>query len=212
MSGRLQPPPRIPAKGLLLLAIGRKTGFDHFGGTNDAYLGSLAPLLAMILVSTAWLGVRDHAPHQALAVCLRLVCMLLAPVVIADLFCRVWKRNGQWALYANLLNWAQFLSWFILVLVLFAAQLGIAAGMDQQAALIAAGLVLVAYLTWFHWFLARQTLAVSRRRVLLLMLISGAALLAINATELLGDQAKSAKSTPPALLVPDSAATNGSTL
>ncbi len=208
MSGRLPIRAKIPAKGLLLLAVGRKAGFDHFGTDTDAYLGSLAPLLALILVSCAWTGVHNAAPRHAASLFLRLICMLLAPVVIADLFCRVWKRAGQWALYANLLNWSQFLAWFVLVVLLFIAQLGVSAGANPGIAVGLAGLALLVYLSWFHWFLARKVLAVSRARVLMLLVISAMVTLAIGAVSLLGDQDSAG-----ALSLPDSvAAPNGSTL
>ncbi len=187
MSGRLPIRAKIPAKGLVLLAVGRKAGFDHFGTDVDAYLGSLAPLVALILVSCAWVGVHNSAPHHAASLCLRLICMLLAPAVIAELFCRVWKRAGQWALYANVLNWSQWLAWFVLVILLLVAQLFVDAGASPAVAVGFAGLALLMYLTWFHWFLARKVLAVSRARVVMLLVVSAVVTLMIGAVSLMGD-------------------------
>jgi hypothetical protein len=180
--------PRIPAKGLLLLALGRKAGFDHFGTDGDAYLASLAPLLALGLVGSVWHGVEQASWRLGAALSLRLICVLLAPAVVAEVFCRRWKRAGQWALYANMLNWSVWLSWFALVVLLLGSEILSSAGVNGGVVISLAALALFAYLGWFHWFLARQILAVSRRRVFLLLLCSLLVSLAIAAVSVDDDQ------------------------
>ena len=157
------------ALGLLLIGTGRAAGFAQFGGNVDAFLASLAPLLAILIVLggvVAWSG---H-PWAGLSAVLTGVCDLLAPAVIADLFCRLWHRRQHWALYANVLNCAQWLMIAVLLLLLPLASLGSAMGLSMQHA----GLLLMAlfglYVLWFHWFAARHTLDLSRGRALLVML------------------------------------------
>jgi len=166
------------ALGLLLIGTGRQAGFAQFGANADAFLASLAPLLAFLIVLAAALAWSGNA-LAGLAFFLSAVCDLLAPVVIVDLFCRLWHRRQHWALYANVLNCAQWLMLAALVLLLPLASLTVAAGLSPAAA---AGLMIAAfalYAMWFHWFTARHVLDISCGRALLVMLavVFGTALL-----------------------------------
>ena len=155
--------------GLLLIGTGRAAGFAQFGGNADAFLASLAPLLAVLIVLggvAAWAG---H-PWIGLTAVLTGVCDLLAPAVIADLFCRLWHRRQHWALYANVLNCAQWLMLAALVLLLPLASLGTALGLPSQQAALLVMAAFGLYVMWFHWFTARHVLDISRGRALLVML------------------------------------------
>ncbi len=157
------------ALGLLLIGTGRAAGFAQFGRNAEAFLASLAPLLAFLLVLggvVAWAG---H-PWIGVSTVLTGVCNLLAPAVIADLFCRLWHRRQHWALYANVLNCAQWLTLAVLVLLLPLASLGLAMGLSVPQAALLLMVVFVLYLMWFHWFAARHALALSRGQALLVML------------------------------------------
>ncbi len=155
--------------GLLLIGTGRAAGFAQFGGSAEAFLASLAPLLGFLIVLggvVAWSG----RPWVGLAAVLTGVCDLLAPVVIADGFCRLWQRRQHWALYANVLNCAQWLMLAVLLLLLPLASLAIALGLPAARAALPVMGVFGLYVMWFHWFTARHVLDLSRGRALLVML------------------------------------------
>jgi len=157
------------ALGLLLAGLGRPAGFAQFGATADAFLASLAPLLAFLIVLgavLAWSG----RPLLGLTFFLTMVCGLLAPAVIADLFCRLWQRRQHWARYANVINCTQWLMVAALMLLMPLAALAVSFGLNPVAA--AAGVLAAfgVYVMWFNWFAARHVLDLSRGRALLVML------------------------------------------
>jgi hypothetical protein len=155
--------------GLLLIGTGRAAGFAQFGATREAFLASLAPWLGLVIVlaaTTAWSG---HA-ELGIAFFLIAVCNLLAPAVIAELFCRLWDRREHWALYANVLNCSQWLimAMFLLMLPFASATLALGAPLAVATGLLLAGWS--AYVLWFHWFAARHALNLSRGRATVVML------------------------------------------
>jgi hypothetical protein len=76
----------VPRKGIFLgilrIARGRADGIECFGGTVQAYLSSLAPLLAFPLVG-AVLGMFTEGPRRALTGLAMTVCALLTPAVVS---------------------------------------------------------------------------------------------------------------------------------
>ena len=157
------------AVGLLLVGIGRPAGFAQFGGTAEAFLASLAPLLGFLIVlcgALAWTG------HWLLGLTffLVLVCDLLAPAVIADLFCRLWHRREHWACYANVLNWTPWLFVAMFTMLMPVAAAFVSAGVNPAIAAAAVLAVLGLYGMWFNWFAARYVLQLSRTRALLVTL------------------------------------------
>jgi hypothetical protein len=155
--------------GLLLVGLGKPSGFSQFGGTKDAFLGSLAPLLAFLFVLSgmiAWSG----RPLVALSFFLTVLCDLLAPPVIADFFCGVWQRRDCWARYANVLNCAYWLIPAAVILMSPVVALILSAGISVQVASGAMLLVFSCYMMWFYWFAARHVLNLSPARALLVML------------------------------------------
>ena len=174
---KMRPNGRL-ALGLMLIGTGRAAGFAQFGASTEAFLASLAPWLGLLVVlagAIAWSG----RPGLGLAFFLVALCNLLAPSVIADAFCRVWDRRQHWALYANVLNCAQWLILVVIVLLLPLATLAVAAGLSQDSTVRLMMATLVAYVMWFHWFAARHVLQVSPARALVVMLgvLFGTALL-----------------------------------
>jgi hypothetical protein len=173
-------PIRRSGLGLLLLAAGRKSGFACFGTDNDAYLASL--LLAFTLVSGGLLALKT--PRGAATLFLLSLCQVLAPPVIAHPFCRRWGRLDRWALYANILNWAPFLFFIVLALVMLVARIAVQSGMPADPAAGFALLLLLSYMLWFQWFVARGALVISRGRTALLLgstLLFGVVLVSIQA-------------------------------
>ena len=175
-------PIRRSGFGLLLLAVGRKSGFACFGTDNDAYLASLAPLVAFTLVSGGLLALKT--PRGAATLFLLSLCQVLAPPVIAYPLCRRWGRLDRWALYANILNWAPFLFFMVLALVMLVARIAVQSGMAADPAAGFALLLLLGYMLWFQWFVARGALAISRRQTAVLLgatLAFGVVLVSIQA-------------------------------
>jgi hypothetical protein len=159
---------RRPAFGLLLLGIGRPEGLAQFGNDPDSYLGSLAPLLGLQIVMALLFGVKAGV-SLALLFFLIVVCNLLAPPVIGHVFCAWWGRRAQWPLYANVLNWSVWLMVGVLLILLPAASMTLSAGLSPTgAASLLLGVVSL-YVLWFHWFVARHALSLSRGRALLVM-------------------------------------------
>ncbi len=155
--------------GLFLIGTGRPAGFAQFGGNTDAYLSSLAPWLG-VLVALAFVLAVSGNPLPAAAFFLLAVCNLLAPAVIADLFCRLWGRRQHWALYANVLNCAQWLMVGVILVLLPVASAFLMSGLSQEdTGRLLLGL-LAAYTLWFHWFAARHALQISAGRAMIVML------------------------------------------
>jgi hypothetical protein len=154
--------PRRPGLGLILLAVGRAEGFTHFGTDTDAFLASLAPLVAFALVIGGLVALSGRVLFGPELFLLWLVG-ILAPAVIAHPLCVRWQRQAYWPLYANILNWSKLL--FLMVAPL---AIGLAASVPAAGAVVA--LALFAYGFWFQWFVARGALRLSRVKALLLLL------------------------------------------
>jgi hypothetical protein len=162
------PAKRRTALGLLLIGTGRAEGFAQFGTSADAFLASLAPLLGILIVLSglvAWTG----RPLLGLTFFLFALCDLLAPAIIADLFCRLWHRRERWGLHANVLNCSQWLILGVLIILMPAASLAIGLGVPKELAAQMLLIALCGYILWFHWFAARHALGLSAGRALLVM-------------------------------------------
>jgi hypothetical protein len=150
MSGN--PERRNPALGMLLLAIGRRSGFAHFGTDRDAFLGGLAPVLGFAIVTSSLRFLNGQYRFGLDAFCAALV-LLLAPPVIADLFC-----------FAAIITWSQWLVMALGGILVITLNM---AGPGQTSAQVAAQSMLlcaIVYAIWFTWFVARHALDVSRWR------------------------------------------------
>jgi hypothetical protein len=146
---------------MLQLAAGRAQGVTFFGADVDAFLSSLAPLVAFALVSGGLVALAGK-PRLAMELFLVSVIGMLAPAVIAHPLCRRWQREAYWPLYANILNWAR-----LMFLMLAPMALGVAAAAPGAAWAI--GIALMLYVLWFQWFVARTALRLSALRALALM-------------------------------------------
>jgi hypothetical protein len=167
MSGRAyQGPPAGGGSvvlGIIRLARGRADGIRQFGATRDAFLASLAPLIALPLVG----GVRMLLGGGGLGVLsdlLASLCALVAPPVLSFEIARLWGRQAAWLRFATAFNWCQWaipLVGGMLVLVLgILAALGLPSVLTWNALLSG----LAVYGLWLHWFLARHGLGLSPMR------------------------------------------------
>jgi hypothetical protein len=155
--------------GLLLIGTGRAAGFAQFGASRDAFLASLAPWLGLLIVLAGMMAWAGH-PVPAGVFFLMALCNLLAPAVIAEMFCRAWNRREYWGLYANVLNCSPFLMVAAFILLVPLASLAVPLGASVTMATYLALGGWFGYMVWFHWFAARHALSISSARATLVML------------------------------------------
>lgn len=173
--------------GIMRVARGRADGIGFFGSSPQSYLSSLAPLIAFPLVG-AVLAIFSDGPRRALTDLAMMLCALLTPAVVSFEMARLWKREDTWVRFATAFNWCQWILPVLAGLLLIPLSLAIALGMNENVA----GSVLVGclglYGLWLHWFLARQTLALSGfRAVVLVVLVNFGTGLAVMGPRLVAD-------------------------
>jgi len=149
-----------PLFGILLLGRGRAAGMAQFGATPNAYLASLAPLVAFPLVGALLLILRGD-PIEALTDFLEVICALLAPAVLSQALARFWRCEAAWLRYATAFNWCQWLMPLVLTLALIVFGIALQLGLPERAAGIGVVGVLALYALWLHWFVARHGLGLS---------------------------------------------------
>ncbi len=155
--------------GVARLARGRADGLALFGDTTQAFLASLAPLVAFPLVGGVLL-LADGGGLPALSDLLGTLCALLAPPVISWWFARRWRREALWTRFATAFNWCQWAIPAIASLLLLALGVLMTAGLPNTVAGVAVILGMVGYGLWLHWFVARQGLDLSPGRAVVFVL------------------------------------------
>lgn len=155
--------------GIARLARGRADGLAHFGATSQAFLASLAPLIAFPLVGSALL-LANGGGLPAVADLLATLCALLGPPVVSWWFARRWDREARWTRFATAFNWCQWAIAVVATALLFVAGLLMAVGVPRGLAGVMFLFGLVGYGLWLHWFLARRGLDLSGLRAALLVL------------------------------------------
>jgi hypothetical protein len=159
MSGRARGQlPRLGniVAGIMRLARGRADGLLHFGATREAFLVSLAPLVAFPLVGGALMLLGGAGLH-ALSYLLATMCALLGPPVLSFEVARLWGREAAWLRYATAFNWCQWVPMFASLLLMLLGILG------------ALWFALVGYALWLHWFVARHGLGLSGLRAVVMV-------------------------------------------
>jgi hypothetical protein len=169
------PPPQRAAfgnvlLGMLLVARGRRDGIAQFGATTQAFLASLAPLIAFPLVGGA-LALTGGHPLDALTDLLATACALLAPPVLSWEVARFWRREDHWLRFATAFNWCQWLLPLLGVVLMLLLGMASTLGLSPRAGGMLLVLCLGAYGLWLHWFLARHALQLSGPRAALLVLV-----------------------------------------
>ena len=175
-----------PLAGAALLAIGRGHGIERFGHTPQAFLASLAPLIAFPLVGSAVMFFGGRPGSALIALLLTVVAQLTPPVASHFLAVR-WGREAEWMRFATAFNWCQ---WAIPVagfVLLIGLQLFTGGSLSEEQAAQLLILCLALYGIWLHWVVARNGLALSRSRaVLLVILVNGATVGLVMAPRLIG--------------------------
>lgn len=172
VSRNARPPPGSGSGillGILRVALGKTDGIAQFSAGRQAFLTSLAPLIAFPLVGAGLLASHGSgllAGEEFLAT----LVMLLSPPVISFELARWWKREAAWWRYATAFNWCQWAIPVVATVILSLAGLAMGAGLPNRVAAILAMAGLVGYALWLHWFLARHGLGLSRLRAVALVL------------------------------------------
>jgi hypothetical protein len=169
MSGGVAPRKSI-LLGLFRVALGRADGIACFGSNAQAFLTSLAPLIAFPLVG-AGVGLFTEGPRRTLTDLALTLCALLTPAVVSYELARFWNRADFWARFATAFNWCEWILPVLACLIMVPLSIGISMGLDQDVA----GLLLLGclggYGMWLHWFLARNALGLTRLRAVALVFL-----------------------------------------
>jgi uncharacterized membrane protein YphA (DoxX/SURF4 family) len=167
MSGRQQPNLLL---GVLRLARFDAAGLAEFGATTQAFLASLAPLIAFPLVGAGLMLLRGGG-LDAVAGFLATLCALLTPPVLSQLLALLWRREPEWLRYATAFNWCQWVIPVAAVAVLLLAGLLVTMGLPNRVGALIVVLVLLSYGLALHWFIARNGLRLSAVRAAILVLV-----------------------------------------
>ncbi len=152
-------------RGMLQLALWRSAGIHAFTGTKQAFLNSLAPLLAMPVVGFLLLAVQGKV-LDAVSNLLLAVVILLAPIAASHLVAKWWRREGLWLRFAVALNWCQWVITAVAMLLVALTGMAVQAGVPQQIALLGLALGCLGYAISLQVFLAHVGLALSRARAI----------------------------------------------
>jgi hypothetical protein len=156
--------------GIMRIARGRADGIDYFGSSSQAFLSSLAPLIAFPLVG-AVLGLFTEGPRRALTDLAMTLCALLTPAVLSFELARIWNRADAWARFATAFNWCEWVLPVVACVILVPLAVAVSAGMDEATATMVMMGCLGGYGLWLHWFLARKALALSGFRAFVLVVV-----------------------------------------
>ncbi len=167
-----------PLIGALQLAVGQARGMARFGDTPQAFLASLAPLVAFPLVGATML-LYSGVVRQAFGTLLMTLVAQLAPAVLSHMVAVRWGRGAQWLRYATAFNWCQWAIPLMAFLLLVLLQIGLGNGMSDAAAAQLLVLALAAYGLWLHWTLARHGLDLTRGRAAVLVALVNAGTVAM---------------------------------
>ena len=157
-------------RGIVLLCRGRAAGFAEIGTGPEAFLSSLAPLIAFPLVGCV-LMVAQGKTQDAVADFLATLIALLAPPVISHAIALRWGRQERWFRFATAVNWCQWVLPLLGAVLVMIAGVMVQAGVPLRNTVVVLCCVLLAYAFWLQWFLARHGLDLSGPRAAALVLI-----------------------------------------
>ncbi len=157
---------RAIVRGLFLLGTGRAAGFACFEDGREAFLSSLTPPLAFLVVLTALL-LAQKPSLAALCLLLLILCAILLPPVVSHLMASLWRRTDRWQRYATASAWSVWLILPAYLPAMLLASILLAAGIGQAQAGRAAMLLLGGYFLWLQWFMAWKGLAIGWLKALL---------------------------------------------
>ncbi len=175
-------------RGMFRLATFRTEGFAEFSDTRQAFLNSLAPLLAFPIVGTA-LMVLTGTGGGAFGDLLGTIVALLTPAVVSHALAVRWGREAAWLRYAIAFNWCQWAVPLAAMALVVVAGVLVNIGLPIRTITMLLLVGLLSYGLGLYWFLARHGLGLSSgRAVLLVVLVNLATGLLAFGPRLLGGQ------------------------
>lgn len=158
-----------PWLGVWLVARGQSQGLARFGATREAFLASLAPLLAFPIAIALLVLVR-FGLAAAIGWLVPALVVQLAPPVLSQALAQRWDRGQLWLHYGVAYNWCYWApAALALVLLPIVPVLSETMSLRTAVQLLIAALGL--YSLWLQWFLARHALALSGVRAFILVLL-----------------------------------------
>jgi hypothetical protein len=157
-------------RGIVLLCTGRPAGFAEIGSGRDAFLSSLAPLIAFPLVGCLLMAAQGKT-EDAIADFLATLIALLGPPVLSQFLARRWAREDRWFRFATAVNWCQWAVPLIGAGLVLIAGFMVQVGVPLRTSVILLLCLLLAYAFWLQWFLARHGLDLSGVRAAGLVLL-----------------------------------------
>ena len=172
MSGNPKPVPQwlTALRGVALVGRGRMDGMALFGATPEAFLASLAPLLAFPAAGAILLLLSGKVVEAGAAVLITLVAQL-APPVLSYTLARAWRQEGGWLRYATAYDWSQWAILAVMFVLLAGLRLAMDAGLSEGGADTLFAFGVGGYALWLHWRLARHGLGLSRWRATAMVLV-----------------------------------------
>lgn len=172
MSGGPKPVPQWLAalRGVTLVGRGRMDGMALFGATTEAFLASLAPLLAFPAAGAILLLLSGKAVEAAAAILITLVAQL-APPVLSHTLARAWRQEEGWLRYATAYNWSQWAILAVMFGLLTVLRVAMDAGLSEAGADTLFAFGVGGYALWLHWRLSRHGLGLSRWRATAMVLV-----------------------------------------
>ena len=152
-------------RGIFLLATWRGEGIANFADTRQAFLNSLAPLLALPLVGFLLLAAQGQFV-AAFSNLLLAVVVLLGPLLASQAIARWWRRDGGWYRFATALNWCQWGITAVAMLMLFMVGLAINTGLSQRGGTLLLALGCIVYAVSVQSLIARAGLGMSAARAI----------------------------------------------
>ncbi len=166
-------------RGIVLVCRFRREGLAEFDSSRNAFLASLAPLIAFPLVGAlmvAQLGLISAAISSFLTS----LIALLAPLLISEMFARRWGVGERWLHFAVASNWSQCITPILFGVLRAASWIMVQLGVlpSDDGALVGLLMVVLIYALAVQWFVVRHGLALSRGQTALLVfgsdLVTGA--------------------------------------
>jgi hypothetical protein len=157
-------------RGVVLLCRGKAEGFTEIGAGPEAFLSSLAPLIAFPLVGCVLMAAQGKTV-DGLADFLATLIALLAPPVVSQALAQRWGRQEKWFRFATALNWCQWVLPLLAAVLVLIAGFMVQAGVPMRSTVILLCCVLLAYAFWLQWFLARRGLDLSGLRAASLVVV-----------------------------------------
>ena len=165
-------------RGVLLICRGQARGFADIGSVPDAFLASLAPMIAFPLVGCA-LMVAEGMVLDGVTDFLASLVAILAPPVVAFALANRWGKVAGWLRFATAFNWCQWVLPIIGIPLVILGSILMQLGLPLGPVVAVLCAVLLAYAFWLHWFMARHALALGRARALLMVVIMNVATLVL---------------------------------